>query len=82
MKMTTKPDFQTREECIEHLKRVYTDESHPIGFRGISYIYKYYDGKLSVEDIQNVLSGVYVYGIHKQEKKPRQRNVYYVYHKR
>jgi len=39
----------TLENCIEDLKTNYNNPGHPIAFSGITNIYKYYEGKISIE---------------------------------
>lgn len=55
-----------REKSINDLKLNYTTPGHPIAFGGIQTIYKYYDGKLTIKDIQNVLKTFENYTLHKE----------------
>jgi len=53
----------------EHLKENYKKPGHPIAFAGINNIYKYYDGKLSVNKIKQILSGIESYTLHREFHK-------------
>ena len=53
----------------EHLKENYKKTGHPIAFAGINNIYKYYGGKLSVNKIKQILSGIESYTLHREFHK-------------
>jgi len=63
------------------LKNNYTIPGHPIAFSGITNIYKYYKGKLSIEKIKNILSTIENYSLHREYKRG-QRNPSYSHFKR
>jgi len=65
--------LSTKQECVEDFKKNYTNPSHPIGFSGVTNIYKYYKGLLSQKDIQNLLASVESYTL-RREYKNLQRN--------
>lgn len=65
----------------EDLKNNYTNPGHPIAFSGITNVYKYYKGKLSVEKIKDILSTIENYSLHREYKRG-QRNPSYSHFKR
>ena len=67
--------------CIEDLKANYTKVGHPIAFGGIQLIYNYYRPHLKVSDIENVLSEIESYTLHREFHSP-QRNPSYSHFKR
>ena len=66
--------MSTIENPLLHLRENYENINHELYFKGISYIYKYYQGKLSKKEIEKFLSSNYTYGIYRQPKKPKKRN--------
>jgi len=61
-----------RATCLEDLKRSYIYPMHPVAFSGINTLYKYYQPHLTLEDIQNALSEIESYTLHKEfHKQPR-----------
>ena len=65
----------------EDLKNNYTNPGHPIAFSGITNVYKYYKGGLSVEKIKDILSTIENYSLHREYKRG-QRNPSYSHFKR
>ena len=57
-----------KEECLIELKENYNNPSHPLAFSGISNIYNYFNGVLSVKDIENFLASNEGYTIHREYK--------------
>ena len=68
--------------CLEHLKKHYTEVGHPLYFSGISNIFKYYEGCLSIRQIQDFLSASYTYTLHKESNDKWIRNPTFKYYKR
>ena len=68
-------------ELENDLKNSYTTPGHPIAFSGITNIYKYYIGKLSIEKIKDILSTIENYSLHREYKRG-QRNPSYSHFKR
>lgn len=68
-------------ELENDLKNSYTTPGHPIAFSGITNIYKYYRGKLSIEKIKDILSTIENYSLHREYKRG-QRNPSYSHFKR
>ena len=71
-----------RKDCLVHLKRNYQNILHPLYFSGITKIYNYYKGMISIKDIENFLQTVDTYTTHREPKNPRQTNPTFVYRKR
>lgn len=71
----------TKQECIDDLKNSYNTPGHPIAFSGVNNIYQYYRQILSRREIQNVLSGIENYTLHREFHKG-QRNPSYSHFKR
>ena len=69
----------TKEEALEQLKKDYTNPAKPIGFAGISAIYKYFKGVLPVKAIKAFLNSRYVYTRHREWKKPYRKNCIFSY---
>ena len=65
--------------CLEDLELNYKNPHHPISFAGISKIQRYYNGILSVSDIEKFLSTKDFYITHREVKKPSPRNPTYAY---
>ena len=55
-----------KRSALAHLSQNYKKIGHPIAYSGISKIFDYYKGVLSVKDIENYLSQVLSYSIHKE----------------
>jgi len=61
-----------RDTCLEDLRRSYITQGHPISFSALNNIRRYYYPFLSVEDIENVLSEIESFTLHKEfHKHPR-----------
>ena len=67
------------ESCLKDLKNNYTRAGHPVSYSGINNIYKYYNGMLSIDSIENFLSANYAYTIHKETKKLKRVNPTFKY---
>lgn len=63
------------------LKQNYKRPGHPIAFAGISQILKYYNGKLSIPKIKEILSGIESYTLHREFHKQK-RNISFTHYKR
>jgi hypothetical protein len=74
-------NFQTVEDCVDDIKRNYRTPGHPIAFSGIQSLYNYYKGILTIEKIQEVLSEIEAYTLHR-EYHSSQRNPSYSHFKR
>jgi len=71
----------SRESCLANLKECYNTPGHPIAFAGVNVIYQYYKPYLSIPDIENVLSSIENYTLHR-EYHSNQRNPSYSHFKR
>lgn len=79
--MENKPEFSTKQDCVNHFNENYIKASHPIAFSGVDNIYKYYGGILKRSDIKHLLSGYESYTLRREYKKPS-RNPSYSHYKR
>ena len=70
--------FESEDECLKDLKKVYTQLKHPLFMSSAITIYYYYKGKLPLKKIEDFLSGIDSYTLHRLNKKPK-RNYSYVY---
>jgi hypothetical protein len=61
-------------------KKNYTKPGHPTFLGGQQSLKSYYGKKLSSAEIKEILSSNYSYSLHREYKKPRVRNPYYVYY--
>ena len=68
-------------EILADLKQNYLMLGHPLFHTGISQIYQYYKGCLSIAKIQDFLATVYAYTLHKESHSNLQ-NPTYVWFKR
>lgn len=57
----------------------FSQAGHPTAFSSPGTVYKYYEGKIPLERIQRLLQHIDSYTLHKEYKKPRYHNPYYVY---
>ena len=73
---TYQPNCTNKDTCKEDLKRSYIYPGHPIAFSGIQNIVKYYHPYLNISDIEEILSEIENYTLHKEFHRP-QRNVSY-----
>ena len=62
------------------VRKWYRDPSHPTSFTGITNLANHH--KLSSQKASKVLEGISSYSIHREVKKPRRRNPFFVYKKR
>jgi hypothetical protein len=69
------------EEIENDLRINYNTPGHPIAFSGITNIYKFYKGRISIEKIKDILSTIENYSLHREYKKG-QRNPSYSHFKR
>jgi hypothetical protein len=72
---------KTKDECLEDLKANYNNPGHPIAYSGINNIYKYYNGVLNINDINDTLLSFENYTLHREQHKG-QRNISYSHFKR
>ncbi|EFX62609.1 hypothetical protein DAPPUDRAFT_336709 [Daphnia pulex] len=68
-------------ECEKDLEHNYNFVGHPVAFSGITNIYKYYKGILSIDKIKDILSRIENYTLHREYKKG-QRNTSFSHFKR
>lgn len=61
----------------EQIKRNYVSPPHPSAFGGITSIARRYN--ISADKAAKILSEIDAYTLHREYKKPRKRNPYYVY---
>lgn len=73
--------FNSALECENDLENNYNTPGHPIAFSGITNIYNFYKGLLSIEKIKEILSKVENYTLHREYKKG-QRNPSFSHFKR
>ena len=52
-----------------HLKENYKKPGHPIAFSGISNVYQYYNGNLSISKIKEILASIEAYTLHREFHK-------------
>lgn len=52
-----------------HLKANYKKPGHPIAFSGITNVYKYYNGNLSLSKIKQILASIEAYTLHREFHK-------------
>lgn len=78
LQQTKFEDTPDTEEYEKHLKENYKKAGHPIAFSGINNIYQYYNGKLPISKIRQILSGIESYTLHKEfhkdERNPSHTN--------
>lgn len=65
----------------DEVKQNYITPGHPTAYSGISQVYKYYGGYVTLDRIKRILSGVEGYTLHK-EFRERPRNITYKHFKR
>ena len=70
--------FKSEAECLRHLEKNYLQLRHPLYLSSPKAIYDYFDGKLSMQKIEEYLSGIESYTLHRLNHKPK-RNYSYVY---
>lgn len=69
------------EDIESDLRQNYKRPGHPIAFAGITQIFKYYNGKLSIKRIKELLSGIESYTLHREFHKQK-RNTSFSHFKR
>ena len=62
---------------VRIIKRNYTNPSHPTSYSGIKRLGKYYN--LSTRESKRILGKVNSYSIHRETKKPKYRNPFFIY---
>lgn len=62
--------------------RIYKTPGHPIAFSSPQAIYKFFEGSVPLSMIRDALHQVDSYTLHREYKKPKHTNPYYVYHRR
>lgn len=67
------------QELYEQARKNAINPSHPTAFGGIQKLYQFYQGRLSIEKIKELLGGMYAHTHHRQIKKPRVKNPYTVF---
>lgn len=65
---------------IALMRKWYKTPNHPTSFSGITKIKNFH--KVNEETVNKVLEGIPSYSIHREVKKPRKRNPFFVYNKR
>ena len=70
--------FANENDCINDLKDKYVKLGHALFMSSPKFIYDYYKGILSLKKIEDYLSGIDSYTLHRLNKKPR-RNYSYTY---
>ena len=73
--------FENKEQCLEHLRTHYFKLNSGIAYSGINQIYNFYNKKLPISTIEEFLSSVLSYTIHKETHK-RSRNPFYAFYPR
>jgi len=71
----------TKQNCLDDLKRSYLTPGHPIAFSGVGTLLKYYAPHLNLQDIESVLSQIESYTLHKEFHK-QTRNPSYSHYRR
>ena len=70
--------FANENDCINDLKDKYVKLGHSLFMSSPKFIFDYYKGILSLNKIEDYLSGIDSYTLHRLNKKPR-RNYSYTY---
>ena len=65
---------------IQVIKRLYRNPNHPASFSGINKVGNHFN--LSTRETRRILSGIRSYTTHRESKKPKYRNPFYVYNLR
>lgn len=71
-----------KRNLLLYLEKNYGNINHELYNSGITKIYNYFNGRLTIPEIEKFLSTNYTYTIYRQAKKPKNRNPTYVYKKR
>lgn len=69
------------EEIENDLQQNYRKPGHPVAFSGLNQIYNYYNRRLPVSKIKQILSGIESYTLHREFHK-QQRNISFTHFKR
>ena len=67
---------------INSIRKKYIIPQQSASFGGISKVYRKYDGKVPLSMVKKGLQGVTSYSLHRERKKPRQRNPFFILEKR
>ena len=67
---------------IEQVKLDYVTPGHPVAYGGRNILKKYYGDSLSERQIENILSSIHSYTLHREYHRPRGRNPFYIYYLR
>lgn len=73
---------EERPITVERIRELYVKPGHPIAFSSPNAVYLFFGGEVPLHKIEKALSGVDSYSLHKELKKPRVYNPYYIYQKR
>ena len=63
--------FKDDEERLKYLEKNYQKLKHPLFLSSPKAIYDYFEGSLSLRKIENYLSKLDSYTLHRRNKKPR-----------
>lgn len=74
--------MSTNEEICQTIKAAYSSPSHPAAFSSAGALYRYFKGKFSLKTITKCLQEIDSYTLHKEYKKPKQWNPYFVHQRR
>lgn len=66
----------------DFIKRIYKTPGHPVAFSSPNAVYKFFEGHAPLSMIRDALQHVDSYTLHREYKKPKYHNPYYVYHRR
>lgn len=71
--------MNSKNDLLKYLKQNYENIDHPLYFSGITKIFEFFKGKLSIRDIEDFLSSNQTYTTFRQWKKPNPRNPTFVH---
>lgn len=72
----------TKEEALKQLQKFWVTPGHKLAFAGLTNLYQHYKGLLTLQEIKNFLARQRVYVTHKETKKVRHRNPYFIFERR
>lgn len=67
---------------VKTIRNSYVIPSHPHSFSGVSKTKAYYGRKVGLKGVKSALQGINSYSMHREQKKPRGRNPFFIYKKR
>lgn len=70
------------EDKLNEIKENYLKPGHEISFSTPQRIFKHYNKEVPLKNIKDLLASFDGYTLHKEYKKPKYRNPFYVYYKR